>query len=260
MGLVKANATLGRKLLRQGLRKLAAPLGRRTAGPRRSAQVGRAAGEGLALDPGARLVAAARKLKSSVRDNKYSHDPTIVPEKGVFHGDCSDFIGYLLGKVNPKALKGVPVDAGRVEPRARDYFAFFKDRPLVGGGAAKQPWGKVRRPADLRPGDIVAWKNEAYVPGKNSTGHVMLVTEAPRPVRREGKLLGYDVPIIDSTSHGHGLADPRKRGGQTGLGSGAVFFPTDEAGLAIGFSWNPSVDAAREPVRPPILAFGRLLE
>ena len=106
-----------------------------------------------------------------------------------------------------------------------------------------------------RPGVLAI---DTYVPGKSDTGHVMLVSELPKPVKAHGRVVGYDVPIIDSTSHGHGPGDPRAKEARTGLGEGTVFIPTDAGGRATGFSWTPA-GAAGDPPRPPSLAFGRLM-
>ena len=215
--------------------------------------------DSLALDPGARMLAAAKQLLATTTDNSYSHIPDIEPEKGIFHADCSELIDFLTSQVKPAALKDLPVDPGHMEPRAWNYYSYLKDRPLVDTPAATGDWGRVGRPAELTQGDVIAWKNEEYVPGHGSTGHVMLVAELPHPVSLDGQLVGFDVPIIDSTSHGHGPGDPRAEGGRSGLGPGTVFFPTDPSGAATGFSWTPAATPGAQPPRNPTLAFGRLL-
>jgi hypothetical protein len=214
--------------------------------------------ERAAIDPGIRVLAAARELRAAVTDSAYAHTPQIEPDRGFFRGDCSDLINFLLEKVDAAGLAAVPVDAVTKAPRSRTYFSFFKDLPAISEFSAGQKWSRVPRPADFRPGDIIAWKNAAYLPGKGSTGHMMLVSGPPVPVVREGRIAGFDVPIIDSTSHGHGVADPRLKGKLTGLGEGIVYFPVDEKGLASAFSWNPSGEVNAGPLRPPDLAVGRL--
>jgi hypothetical protein len=210
----------------------------------------------LTLSPGKRMVEDARKLLATVSDNQYAHTPEIAPEKGIFHADCSDLINYLTKKANPRALKQVPVEAGRLEPRARDYYDYFRKQPKVNTVSGAE-WAQVGKPRELAPGDVIAWKNEQYVPGKGSTGHVMMVTELPRPVTREGRLVGYDVPIIDSTSHGHGIGDTRPTG-KTGLGEGTIHLPVDPQGQTSGFSWTPA-NTPGDPPRPATIAYGRLL-
>lgn len=207
----------------------------------------------LALSPGGEMVQAARKLLAGLKDNQYAHTPEIRPDKGVFHADCSDLINYLAGHENPQALRVVPVEAGQSAPRARDYYDYLRRQPTTGTAGE---WAQVGQPRELAPGDVIAWKNEQYVPGKGSTGHVMMVAELPKPVTRQGRVVGYDVPILDSTSHGHGLGDTRGPG-QTGLGEGTIHLPVDAGGRTTGFSWTPSTEPGEGP-RPATIAFGRL--
>ena len=214
--------------------------------------------DGLVLSGGAKMLAEARALMAATRDNAYAHIPEIAPERGYFRADCSELIDYLAGHVRNDALAGVPLDAGHGQPRADNWQAFLAGRPAAGTPAARHGWGQVPAPGALQPGDVIAWRNMAYTPGHGDTGHIMLVAGAPAPVARAGKVVGYDVPIIDSTSHGHGLADDRLKGVKSGLGQGAVFFPVDATGAATGFSWTPSAVATDLPPRPPTLGFGRL--
>jgi hypothetical protein len=213
----------------------------------------------LVLTPGSQMLAAARHLIDVTTDDAYSHVPLIDPTKGIFHADCSELVDYLTQQVKPKALLDLPVDVGHTEPRAWNYYSFLNDQPLVNTAAATGDWARIGKPAELAPGDVIAWKNTAYVPGQGSTGHVMLVSALPTPTLEGGKLVGFDVPVIDSTSHGHGAADPRTASGKNGLGEGTVFFPIDPTGAAAGFSWTPAHTPGAEPPRTPTLAFGRLL-
>lgn len=218
------------------------------------------AGDTAVLSPGARMLARARMLLAATKDDSYSHIPDIEPAKGIFHADCSELIDDLARNTNPDALKELPLDAGHPEPRAENYADFLRSRPLVGSASPGEHWGQVPSPSRLAPGDVIAWKNDAYVPGQSSTGHVMLVSDVPQPVRDGSGVVGYNVPIIDSTSHGHGPGDDRVPGVKTGLGQGTVYFPVAEDGHATGFSWTPAGAAGAAPPRPPALGFGRLLD
>jgi hypothetical protein len=213
----------------------------------------------LSTSPGTRMVLAARALLAVTTDDAYSHVPVIDPAKGIFHADCSELIDYLTKQVKPKALAVLPVDAGHLEPRAWNYYSYLKNQPLVNSPAATGDWGRVGKPGELALGDVIAWKNEAYVPMQSSTGHVMLVGELPQPSVENGRLVGFNVDVIDSTSHGHGPGDVRAVGAKTGLGEGTVFFPIDAQGNATGFSWTPAQAPGSEPPRPPSMAFGRIL-
>lgn len=216
----------------------------------------RMAGDAASVSAGARMLTAARQLLATTTDSAYSHVPDIRP--GYFRADCSELVDYLAGRVKPEALAELPLDAGHPQPRADNYFQYLKTRRAAGATAAGDRWARVPQPAQLEGGDVIAWNNDEYVPGKSSTGHVMLVSGVPREIRVGGRVAGYDVPVIDSTSHGHGPADDRVPGVKTGLGQGTVYFPVDARGEATGFSWSPA--ASHDAVRPPALAFGRLLD
>jgi hypothetical protein len=208
------------------------------------------------LAPGTRLAATARKLLAEVQETAYTHVPEFDPAHGILKCDCSELINYVVKLVNPKALEGLPTDAGHPWTRAHNFEEFFETLPLV-GKPGKQAWRKVEKASHLAPGDVVAWKNAAYVPGKGQTGHVMLVADKPRPVHVDGLLKGFDVPVIDSTSHGHGLGDLRNAE-RNGLGQGTIFIPTDLQGLPTGFQWESSLTPNPTATRPNTMAFGRL--
>lgn len=207
------------------------------------------------LAPGTRLAATARKLLAEVQDTAYTHAPVFDPAHGVLKCDCSELINYLVKAVNPKALDKIPHDAGHDWARAHNFQEFFAGLEARGG---KQGWHKVEKASHLAPGDVVAWKNAAYVPGQGQTGHVMLVADKPRPVHEGGLLKGFDVPVVDSTSHGHGLGDLRNAE-RNGLGRGTIFIPTDAAGLPTGFQWESSLTPNPTPTRPNTISFGRLV-
>jgi hypothetical protein len=171
--------------------------------------------------------------------------------------DCSELINYLVKQVNPKALDHIPHDVDHPFARAHNFEEFFAGLPGV-GKPSQEAWRKVEKASHLTPGDVVAWKNAAYVAGQGQTGHVMMVVDKPRPVHVDGLLKGYDVPVVDSTSHGHGLGDLRNAE-HNGLGKGTIFIPTDGAGLPTGFQWESSATPSPTPIRPNTLSFGRLV-
>ena len=64
----------------------------------------------------------------------------------------------------------------------------------------------------------------------------MIVRERPRlNPENPDELL---VPIIDSTSTGHGPADVRKKGGATGVGQGLIGLQLDSNGSPVAYRWS----------------------
>jgi hypothetical protein len=91
-------------------------------------------------------------------------------------------------------------------------------------------WLRIERIADARPGDILAWRS--LKPKRGSTGHVVILDG--RPVQTpDGEVC---VPVIDSTSSGHGN-DTRPKG-QTGIGRGLMWFAVDAQGHPTAYRWS----------------------
>lgn len=209
-----------------------------------------------AVGQGDRMLSVATQLMADGREVFYTHRPDIDPGNGIVACDCSELVDYLASKVAPGSLARIPVDPGFDHPRAWDFYTYF--RTLPSAPAPGLSWSKVGQPADLRPGDVIAWQHPGTISNHADSGHVMLVAGPPQAIRQDATLLGYDVPVIDATSHGHGPGDSRGTTG-TGLGRGTIFLPTGSDGRPTGFSWTPYGAPGALPPRPPSLAFGRLV-
>jgi hypothetical protein len=166
---------------------------------------------------------------STMRSSTYVHRSSIDATRGHFDFDCSGFVDYVLAESNQRAF--AELRAATVKrPLARHFVQFFQS--LGARGTAN--WLPVARPADLAPGDVLAWLKPADVTSRN-TGHVMIVREAPR---FDAKHDLWTVPIIDSTAVPHGKGDSRKTAHATGLGTGEVLLVVDGAGAPIGYRWS----------------------
>lgn len=194
-----------------------------------------------------RLLGEGQRELRALRRGSYDHRTFVDEAAGRFDYDCSGFIHYALGRVDPEARRCFPVTSeSKKRPLAQDFHAFFKGLGEAGLG----PWRRVRRARDLQPGDLVAWLR---APGSDSrnTGHVMLVREPAyaNPSRRDEIL----VPVIDSTLSAH-AQDSRARS-DTGLGQGLVGILVDEEGFPLGYRWKGG--ESRQAVQTDIV-FGRL--
>lgn len=189
---------------------------------------------------------ALREL-ANMRSSTYSSTTFVDEGAGHYAYDCSGFLSYAMRRVAPESLKEVAFARGK-RPLAEDFVAHFQGL----GPEGTAYWAPAPAPADLTPGDVVAWlRPGGAVPG--STGHVMVVVG---PVwinpQRADELL---VTVADSARSGH-AADTRASG-QTGLGRGVVGLLLDGAnGYAVGYRWKGGSPRSAE-VRTT-LAFGRI--
>ncbi len=192
-----------------------------------------------AATAGDAVLAEASRIFSSARRTTYQHHTSVDEATGTFDVDCSGFVGYVLGRVAPDARSELQAATAK-RPRAKDFTEFFASLPADGADAAKAPsapnaprahWRGVVRAADLRPGDIVAWKRPADSHSKN-TGHTLIV-RAPITVRADL----VEVPIYDSTGLRHGESDVRAAGSKSGVGEGTIALRVSSSGAPIAFRW-----------------------
>lgn len=194
-----------------------------------------------------RLLLEGNRELVAFRTGHYDHHVSVDEAEGRFDYDCSGFLDYALARVDPEALKWLPISSKtKKRPLAQDFFALFDEV----GKKGKGPWKSVRHPRNLKPGDIVAWL-KAPDNDSHNTGHVMLVrNHAFKNPELSNEIL---VPIIDSTMSGHS-EDSRPKG-QTGLGTGIIGILVDGQGRAVGYRWKGG--QSKHSVETQI-AFGRL--
>jgi hypothetical protein len=194
-----------------------------------------------------RLLQEGQRELKAFRMGRYEHRVSVDEALGRFDYDCSGFLDYALGRVDPEARRCLPVTSRtKQRPLAQDFHAFFKGL----GEAGQGPWRRVRLARNLKPGDVVAWLKAPDSDSSNS-GHVMLVREHAyvNPARQDEIL----VPIIDSTLSGH-AQDSRPKG-TTGLGRGLIGILVDGDGRPLSYRWRGG--ESRRAVETDIV-FGRL--
>jgi hypothetical protein len=173
----------------------------------------------------ARVLGVLEEIRTSLRTTRYDHQTHIDPLAGRYDFDCSTMAAWVLGRATPRARAALP--SGR--PLAVDFWRTIRDAPTV---RPRNGWLQVRRIADARPGDVLAWPRPRWFRSNNS-GHVGFVAEAPTVTAR-----GVLVRITDATSVGH-QDDPRNReGGPTGFGQGTLLIATDPlTGEGTAYGW-----------------------
>lgn len=194
-----------------------------------------------------RLLQEGQREMGALRQGNYDHRVAVDEAGGRFDYDCSGFLNYALGRVDPEAQQFLPITSkSKKRPLAQDFHAFFKGL----GEAGRGPWRRVHHARNLKPGDIVAWL-KAVDSDSHNTGHVMLVREhAYVNPERQDEIL---VPVIDSTMSAH-AQDSRPKG-TTGLGHGLIGILVDGDGRPLAYRWKGG--ESKRAVETDI-AFGRL--
>lgn len=204
-------------------------------------------------------VASAERLvdQLDLANTDYAHGQGSVTWTGsvASHTDCSGFIDHLLMHDDGYTPDDFKRWFGRQRPTAQRYHdAIVEGRGFTRLGAI----------GELRPGDLIAIK---YLTRHDNTGHIMLVTEAPRrmipsPPYVEGATQ-WSVTVIDSSESGHGPTDTRhKRGAggrdHDGLGRGVFRLYSNAAGEVAGFSWSMTKASRFVAPEDEHLVLGRL--
>lgn len=187
-----------------------------------------------------RHLADALKLlkKVDLSHTTYEHGDWKVVWEGTCesHTDCSGLIDALLVHTYGYDKDAFHKWFGSRRPTATRYYDVIMEQ---------KGFERIESVRDVKPGDVIVMKNLHKKDPKDSTGHCMLVVEAPKPEARKSAdgREGWEVVIIDSSKSGHGPTDTRHAKGadgkdHDGLGTGVFRIYTDERGKPVGFSWS----------------------
>lgn len=204
-------------------------------------------------------VATAERLvdRLDLANTDYAHGPGSVTWTGTVasHTDCSGFIDQLLMHDDGYSPDDFKRWFGSRRPTAQRYH----DAIVEGRG-----FTRLARVGDLRPGDLIAIK---YLTRRDNTGHIMLVTEAPRRMNDSppyvDRTTQWSVTVIDSSESGHGPTDTRHKRGEggrdhDGLGRGVFRLYANGAGEVVGFSWSTAKVSRFVTPEDEHLVLGRL--
>lgn len=176
----------------------------------------------------AKVLAVLDGIRATTTDDKYQASTRVDVKRGIYHWDCSGMAAWVLRRAAPTAQRTLASD----RPVARDFAAAIERAPTT---RARGGWQRIANIADVRPGDVFAWRRPRGMPSKN-TGHVGFVVGAPVAV--PGIPGAWAIPIADSTRgiHQH---DTRANGdGEGGLGTGTLAFLTDSTGAVTAYGWG----------------------
>ena len=177
---------------------------------------------------GAALAVEAERIVKDVRHTHYQHNAVINPKAGTIDCDCSGFVSYVLEVVAPEHLALVPREADQRHPLAFEFFDYLAGQP--------QGWKRVQSMANVRRGDVLAWRVATIKPGKD-TGHVFVAAEAPTFDAAAG---AWNVLAIDSAAAPH-FDDSRESAGEfhSGVGTGVVRIFANDEGAPVKFQFGP---------------------
>lgn len=174
-----------------------------------------------------KLYDLAYTIDDTRTDTTYTHGTKVRRREGLYHFDCSGMMNWMLARVSPKALETLD----RERPVAATYVRTIQKAPT---SKRRGGWQRVAAIADVRPGDIFAWKRPADWPKGGNTGHVGIVVANPEPVPFIEH--AYSVRVIDSTRYAH-QHDDRYDTGATGFGFGTILFMADDQDAPVGYGW-----------------------
>ncbi len=167
-----------------------------------------------------------RELKSS----RYSHKTEIDRATGTYNLDCSGLGRFILRETAPDALQVLPREKGFSIARAVAFYSGFTN---TNSSEISSHWKRIERMSDVAPGDFIAWRKVEIKKGDNS-GHVLIALE--KPMREADG--SFRVKLVDSSAGRH--SDDSRGIGQSGVGTGAMWFNVDEEERPVAFLWTRS--------------------
>ncbi len=200
-------------------------------GDEASGEIGQSS-DALLSTRGTKVLKEARRendwLKRST--SYYSHSLYMNESTGTRRADCVGFVSYALKRVLPDAFKLF----GSTSPSPARYVDYLRGRPTSASKQSSARWRRITSVRNLKPGDIVGWKNP---PGSRASGHVMIVAAYPRAGRSSrGEWI---VPVYDSTSSPHNYKAYDSRGTRyTGVGKGQIGLKIDSSGAPKAYYWS----------------------
>lgn len=173
------------------------------------------------------------KENKTDRNNYGRGDELVDINNGIVDADCSGFVTSMLKKSGVGMERDTASGIGNTIRKPSNPF-----------------FNRVKQAQDIKPGDVITYSRI----GGGITGHVMIVTGDPEPVKKNGKIVGYNLKIADSTSIKH--TDDDRRGG-SGAGSGIVSVNVDKNGNMTGFHWRSNLEWRNESSKVTV---GRIKE
>jgi hypothetical protein len=167
-------------------------------------------------------------VAASLTESEYTYGLSVDEKHGVYKFDCSGMAQWILKRSAPIAATTVAFGLSP-RPLARDFQRRIARVPT---DRERGGWQRVRRVAELAPGDVVAWIKPDEIDSPN-TGHVAFVLLPP--VLAPGYDNAWLVRIADSTRLYH---DDDTRIGRNGFGFGTILLVSNpDTGEPTAYGW-----------------------
>ncbi|WP_437732358.1 hypothetical protein [Sorangium sp. So ce1335] len=173
-------------------------------------------------------------------DNEYGGGTTYVSWAGIggateyrSRSFCTSFVTHVLKQAYQLSTYDINTWFGSMSPNAIRYHDTIVEE--VG-------FEQILTVDQIEAGDIVAIE---YPEGSSATGHVAIAAgaAAPRAATRPyvSGTIQYELPVLDSSTTGHGLTDTRRNVDGTwhaGVGRGVMRLYANGSGSIVGYSWS----------------------
>jgi hypothetical protein len=159
---------------------------------------------------------------------------------GVYVLDCSNFVDHILKTASPLAYSRLVSATGADAPSTQHYYDFFKDLNVE----PTDFWNKVNSVEQLRPGDILVFRDKHTRHSNIGGGHVMVVMDAPTHNTNV-----FFVRVADSAPSRHSQDTRQIHEGGIGIGTlllkvNPITGRPDAYAWAMGGYWNKNVNFA----------------
>jgi cell wall-associated NlpC family hydrolase len=175
------------------------------------------------------LVNFVDKTVSTLHYSDYKMGGTkFDPLHGVYVLDCSNFVDHILQTASPLAYSKLVSATGTGAPSTQHYYDFFKDL----NSEPTDFWNKVTSVEQLRPGDILVFRNK-HSRGRNfGGGHVMVVMDTPTHNTNV-----FFVRVADSAPSRH--SQDTRQIHEGGIGIGTLLLKVNPiTGLPNAYAWG----------------------
>jgi hypothetical protein len=196
------------------------------------------------------VFAFASRTYRTMTATSYSHHYSENTSTGVYDFDCVGAVDWFLSEAAPQAK----VAMSRAEhirklhvPTPTRMFDYLSSK------ASRRYFTRVRRAANIQPGDVFILKGGVNHDDNPFAGHAMVAASGPL-LLSDGT---WAVTVYDSTGDPHGADDSRRWDTRTqpsqanpstlhsGLGFGTIAIHTTASGAPARMSW--SVGVGEEP-------------
>jgi hypothetical protein len=186
-----------------------------------------------------RILKKTYRIQANIKDTDYVTPASIDEAAGKYHLTCGVLVNLVIENCLPRHFEKMTALNGGRKFGSSSYYRVLSAEPFDTSG--QNGWQQLRSPADVRPGDIIAWFGIDPETGRRNS-HVLVVDSLP------GKTIDgeFKIKVIDSTFRGHKMSPAEKT--QVGIGTGFMWFHVDEGRKIDGYRWSGEFYSLVKPV------------